>query len=90
MESGGRIVIQAKHVNIQPSGRRTDLEGGERGEKSSKGMTPTPKPYGKRKTVGVIRDGEYVDPRTGKPIKLSNKPLRDFNTVHINKIGGLE
>ena len=82
--------LQKKGVSIHPSGKRTDLPGGERGEKSSKGMTPTPKPYGKRKTVGVIRDGEYVDPDTGVEIKLSNRPLRDFNTIHINKIGGLE
>ena len=82
--------LQEKGVAIQPSGRRTDLEGGERGEKSCEGMTPTPKPYGKRKTVGIIRDGRYIDPKTGVEIKLSNRPLRDFNTIHINKIGGVE
>ena len=56
---------------------------------ASKDLRQTPKNYGKRKMVGVIRDGKYIDPKTGDPIILGCKKV-DYSTIHINTIGGIE
>jgi len=79
-----------KEVSIHPSGTPKDLAACERGQKSSQDMRETPKPYGKRKRVGVIRDGQYVDPATGEPIVVSTKKKTFGKTVNINTIGGIE
>ena len=84
-------MYKEKSVAIHPSGTPKDLAASERGEKSSQGMTPTPYPYGRKKCVGVIRDGRYVDPETNEPIELRPGKLEKGRvTVNINKIGGLE
>ena len=83
-------MIKDKGVAIHPSGTPKDLAACERGEKSSKGMRATPKGYGSRKCVGVIRDGEYVDPETGEPITVGEASLDLGKTININVIGGIE
>ena len=85
------MTLMSEDVHIHPKGTPKDNVG----MPASKDMRATPKNYGKRKVVGVIRDGKYVDAVTGKPIKLSKKLLKDiksreFKTIHINKIGGIE
>jgi len=59
------------------------------GPKASSGMRATAKNYGKKKLIGVIRNGKYVDAVTGEPIVISSKK-RVFSKVLINNIGGLE
>jgi hypothetical protein len=84
------MMVWNKSVAIHPSGTPKDLNACERGEKSSKGMRAIPKPYGRTKCVGVIRDGKYVDPDTNEPIEISKgKPTRGLCT-RINRIGGIE
>lgn len=74
-----------EQVNIHPKGTPGDLQG----MPSCKDMRETPKNYGKRVVVGVIRNGIYCDPETGEPIVLSNKKLV-HKRLNINKIGGVE
>ena len=80
------MTMMSEGVHIHPKGTPKDNVG----MPASKDMRATPKNYGKRRVVGIIRDEIYCDPETGKPIKLSSRPLRDFKTIHINKIGGKE
>lgn len=82
----GESNFLTKSVAIHPSGTPKDLQG----TASCKDMRATPKPYGKKKCVGVIRNGVYVDPTTGKPVELRKGKIKDFTTIHVNKIGGLE
>jgi len=72
-------------INIHPSGTHKDNTG----MPASKDMRETPKGYGKRKIVGVIRDGKYVDPETGKQIKISKKKIKGV-TCNVLHYGGLE
>lgn len=74
-----------KHVNIHPSGTPKDLQG----MPASKDMRATPKNYGKRQVIGVIRNGKYINPETGEPIVIKkHKIVR--TCLRVNKIGGKE
>lgn len=57
---------------------------------ASKDLRQTSKNWGKRKVVGVIRDGKYVDPETGEEISLKDRPVKEFSAIYISKMGGLE
>jgi hypothetical protein len=73
-------------VNINPHGRKfTD----NRGEPAGYNNRETPKPYGKRVLVGIIRNGRYVDPVTGNEIQLS-KEKKLVSVPRFNFIGGIE
>ena len=72
-------------INIHPSGTPADNVG----MPASKDLRETPKGFGKRKVVGVIRDGKYVDPETGKPITIGKKKINGIE-VNILKYGGVE
>ena len=61
-----------------------------RGTRSGKDLRATPKNYGNRKVVGVIRDGKYVNPHTNEPIVIQkNKKIKN-QKIRINRIGGVE
>jgi hypothetical protein len=60
-----------------------------RGMPADKDLRQTPKNWGKRKIVGVIRNGKYVNPATGEEIKISNKKI-DIDRVYIAELGGIE
>jgi hypothetical protein len=75
-----------ENVNINVHGRKfTD----NLGEPASYNNRATPKPYGKSKVVGIIRDGKYVDPETGREIVL-RPGKRNFGVPRYNFIGGIE
>lgn len=71
-------------VNINTHGKRDDR----RGEPASYNLRQTPKNWGSRKVVGVIRNGAYVDPDTGEPISLEGRTVPD--RVYFSKLGGIE
>jgi hypothetical protein len=58
--------------------------------KASANMRATAKNYGKRKMVGIIRDGKYINPDTGEPIEITGRKVPDISTININRIGGVE
>ena len=72
-----------KKVSIHPHGKR-----GDRGEPAGKDNRATPKNWGRRKVVGVISNGVYIDARTGLPVSLKDKGIPD--RVRISKLGGKE
>jgi len=82
----GKFLKKVQAVSIHPSGTAKDM----RGMPASHDMRATPKNYGKRTIVGVIRNGKYVNPDTNEPIVISNKKLKKAMKVRINKIGGIE
>ena len=59
------------------------------GPKASSDMRSVAKNYGKNKVVGVIREGKYINPETGKPIKITKKKIV-ADKIYINWIGGKE
>ena len=73
-----------KNVNIISGGIKGDTQG----EPSSKDLRETPKNWGKRKVVGAIINGKYVNPNTGEEISLKNKKVPDI--VYWAKMGGVE
>lgn len=79
-------MAKPNEVNINVHNRKfTD----NRGEPAGYNNRATPKNYGKSKCVGVIRNGKYVEPDTGKPIRISVEH-RDIQIPSHNKIGGIE
>ena len=73
-----------KNVNIIPKGKKGETQG----MPSSYDLRETPKNWGKRKVVGVIRSGKYINPDTGDPIELVDKKVPI--AVRISVMGGVE
>ena len=73
-----------KEVNIIPTGRKGDTQG----MPSSYDMRQTPKNWGHRKVIGVIKDGVYIETDTGQPVDLSTKKAPE--KVRVCEMGGTE
>lgn len=74
-----------KNAAIHPRGTPKDNQG----MPADYDLRETPKNWGKRRIVGCIRNGVYIDTETGKPKDLSDKKVTTTKVL-INKIGGIE
>ena len=59
------------------------------GQPASQDLRETPKNWGKRKVVGIIKGGVYIDTDTDKPKDLTGIKIKTHR-ININWIGGCE